>query len=107
MNITKRKVVDSVLKNHKPFFVNIGADRDISLQTRQLFVHFRPVKFCSRDRAPPNKTGIHDAVIKSYSESRFQLFRFNRLLVISKSIVIYQNSRKKQRFYALARSPNK
>ena len=54
MNITKRKPVDSVLKNHKPFFINIGNYRDISVQNRPLSAHFWPVKFWSRDRAPPN-----------------------------------------------------
>ena len=54
MNITKKKAVDSVLKNHKPFFINIGDYRDISVQNRPLLAHFRPVKFWSRDRAPPN-----------------------------------------------------
>ena len=53
-NITKRTVADGVLKNHKPFFINIGNYRDISLQIRQLFAHLRPVKYWSRDRAPPN-----------------------------------------------------
>ena len=48
--MTKRKVVDSVLKNHKPFFINIGNYRDISVQIRQLFANFRSVKFWSRDR---------------------------------------------------------
>ena len=52
MNITKRKVIDSVLKNHKPFFIKIGIYRDISVQVRQLFAHFRPVKFWLRDLVP-------------------------------------------------------
>ena len=43
------KVVDSILKNHKPFFINIGNYRDISVQIRQVSAHFRPVKFWSRD----------------------------------------------------------
>ena len=50
----QRKVVDSVLKNHKPFFTKTGNYRDISVQTRQVFAHFRSVKFWSRDRAPPH-----------------------------------------------------
>ena len=41
----QKKVVDCVLKNHEPFFMNIGIYRDISIQIRQLFVHFRPVTF--------------------------------------------------------------
>ena len=31
-----KKMVDSVLKNHKPFFINISNYRDISVQIRQL-----------------------------------------------------------------------
>ena len=53
-SITKRKVVDSVFKNHKPFFINIGNYRDISVQIRQLFADFGSVKFWSRDRETPN-----------------------------------------------------
>ena len=45
MNIPKRKAVDSELKNHKPFFINIGNYRDISVQNRPLSAHFWPVKF--------------------------------------------------------------
>ena len=41
----QKKLVYSVLKNHKPFFINIGNYRDMSVQTRQLFAYFRPVKF--------------------------------------------------------------
>ena len=54
MNVTKRKAVDSVLQNHKPFFINIGITRDISIQNRPLSAHFWPVKFWSRDWAPPS-----------------------------------------------------
>ena len=54
MNITKTKVFDSVFKNHKPISINIGNYRDISVQIRPLFAHFRPVKFWSLDRPPPN-----------------------------------------------------
>ena len=61
MNITKRKVVDSVLKNHKPFLINIGNYRDILVQIRQLFAHFWPVKFWSHDRMPPNSVCIKRA----------------------------------------------
>ena len=32
MNITIRKVVDNVVKNYNPFFINIGTDRDILVQ---------------------------------------------------------------------------
>ena len=39
----QKKVVDTVLKNRKPLFINIGNYRDISDQIRQLFAHFRPV----------------------------------------------------------------
>ena len=46
MNITKRKAVDSVLKNHKSFSINIGIYRDISVLNRPLSAHFRPVTFC-------------------------------------------------------------
>ena len=38
-------MVNSVLKIYKPFFFNIGNYRDISVQIRQVFAHFRPVKF--------------------------------------------------------------
>ena len=54
MNITKRKPVDSVLKNHKPFFINIGKYRDILVQNHSLSAHFWAVKFWSRDWVPPN-----------------------------------------------------
>ena len=54
MNITK-KVFDSVLKNYKPFFINIGNYRNILIQIRQIFAHFRPVKFWSRDGAPQTR----------------------------------------------------
>ena len=46
-------MVNNVLKNHKSFFMIIGNHRDISVQIRQLFDHFRSVTFWSRDRAPP------------------------------------------------------
>ena len=59
--MTKRKVVDIVHKNHKPYFLNIGNHRDISVQTRQLFARFWPVTFWSRDRTLPN------SVCKNYS----------------------------------------
>ena len=39
--------------------------------------------------------GTHDAFINSYDESKFQLSRFYRFLVMSKSIFICQNSRTK------------
>ena len=136
-----------MLKNYKPFFINISYYRDISVQIRQLFAHFRPVKFWSRNRAPPSlvcikqlqalwivfkfqlctsdgfwvigelinfldkncrfmffasqltvtwlkipKIAIHDAFINFYAESKFQLSGFYRLLVISKPILICQNS---------------
>ena len=55
MNITLRKVVGSMFKNHKPFFINIGNHRDMSVQTRQHFAHFCPVKFWSRDRVPQTR----------------------------------------------------
>ena len=41
------------------------------------------------------KIGTQDAFTNCYNESKFQLSRFNRLLVISKSILICQNSRTK------------
>ena len=53
-NIPKRKAVDSVLKNHKPFFIHIGNYRVTSVQNHPLFAHFWPVKFWSRDWALPN-----------------------------------------------------
>ena len=54
MNITNGKAGDSVLKNYKPFFINIGNYRDISVQNRLLSAHFGPEKFWSRNWAPPN-----------------------------------------------------
>ena len=45
MNRTKRKAVYSVLKTHKPFFINIGNYWDILVQNRPLSAHFWPVKF--------------------------------------------------------------
>ena len=54
----KRKVADSVLKNLIPFFIDIGNLRDILVQTRQLFDHFRHVKFWLRDHPPPNSVCI-------------------------------------------------
>ena len=59
MNITKKKVVDSVLKKQKNIFFNISNYQDISVQTRQLFANFPPVKFCLHDRAAPNSVGIN------------------------------------------------
>ena len=40
--------------------------------------------------------GPHDAFINFHVKSKFQLSRFYRLLVVSKSILICQNSRTKQ-----------
>ena len=57
MKITKRKVVESVLKNHKSFSIKIDIYRDISVQNRPLSAHFRPVTFWSSDRVPPNSVG--------------------------------------------------
>ena len=58
MKITKRKVVNSVCKIHKQFFINISTYRDLSVYIRPLFIDFRPVKFRLRDRAPPNSMCI-------------------------------------------------
>ena len=41
----QKRVVESVLKNYKPFFINIGNYRDISIQIPQLLAHFRLVTF--------------------------------------------------------------
>ena len=41
------------------------------------------------------KIGTHGAFINSHVESKFQLSKFKRLLVMSKSILICQNSRTK------------
>ena len=38
--ITKTKVVDSALKNQKPFFINIGNYRNISVQNLSTFCQF-------------------------------------------------------------------
>ena len=61
MNMTKHEVVDSVLKNHKPFLINIGNYRDILVQIHPPFAHFWLVKFWSRDRMPPNSICIKRA----------------------------------------------
>ena len=47
----------------------------------------------SRDLGSPKLA--HDAFINSYLKSKFQLSGFYRLLVISKSILIYKNLRTK------------
>ena len=47
-----------MLKNYQPFFINIGNYQVILVQTRQLFAHFRPAKYWSRDRAPSNSICI-------------------------------------------------
>ena len=57
------QVVVNEHKNHKPFFINIGIYRDLSVQIRQLFDHFRPVKYWSRDRA------LQNSVCKKHSEA--------------------------------------
>ena len=60
----------------------------------------------TRPRIP--KLGTHEAFINCYVESKIQLSKFNRLLVVSKSILIYQNSRTKTKVQcALGRSPIK
>ena len=59
MNIARRKGINHVFKNHKPFVINIRTYRDItSVYIRPLFAHFRPVIFRSRDHAPPNSVRI-------------------------------------------------
>ena len=82
MNITKIKAVDSVLKSHKPFFINIGNYRDISVQNRPLSAHFWPVKFWSRDWTPP-KLGLHKAYISTHIVSKFQLCTSSGFGIIS------------------------
>ena len=52
MNVTKRKAVDRVLKNHKLFFIRVDIYRDVLIQNRPLSAHFRPITFWSRDRVP-------------------------------------------------------
>ena len=47
----------SKIKNHFTT-ISVVNIRDISVQTRQLFAHFWPVKFWSHDRAPPNSVCI-------------------------------------------------
>ena len=47
----------------------------------------------ARPRIP--KIGTRDTFLKSYVESEFQLSRFNHLLVMGKSILIWQNLRTK------------
>ena len=58
VNEHNQKVVNSVFKDYKPVFINGGAYRDISIQIRPLFADFRPVKFRSCDRTPPNLVPI-------------------------------------------------
>ena len=48
-------MVDSVFKNYKPFFINIGNDRDISPRICELFIHFWPVKFVHVTGSPKNR----------------------------------------------------
>ena len=79
-----------MLKNHKPFFINIGNFRDISVQTRQLFSHFRPVKFCSRDRVPPISI-LHKAIIITHIAPKFQLCTSNGFGIICELITSSQN----------------
>ena len=63
--MTKRKVVDSMLKKHQQFLINIGNYRDKSIQTPQLFEHFRCVNFWSRDRAPSNSVCIKHSLVST------------------------------------------
>ena len=58
MNSTKRKVVDSVFKNHKLCFIDIGTYRVIPVQICSLCVDFWPPKLWSRIRAPQNSVRI-------------------------------------------------
>ena len=44
--MTKKKVVDSVFKNQKTFFIKIGNYQDISVHIPSLFANFWSVKFC-------------------------------------------------------------
>ena len=78
MNITKRKAVDSVLKNHKPFFINIGNYRDILVQNSTLSAHFWPVKFWSSNGAPPKLVCIKHLLAHTLSPN----FRFARQVVL-------------------------
>ena len=52
-----------MLKIHKSFFINIGIYRDILVQNRQLFAHFRTVTFWSRDRALSNSVCIKHLLV--------------------------------------------
>ena len=54
MSTTKTKVVDTVLKNHKPFLINIGDYQDVLVQTRRLFRYFWLAKFASYNQASSN-----------------------------------------------------
>ena len=80
MNITKRKAVDSVLKNHKPFFINISNYRDISVQNRPLSAHFWLVNF---GRATALKLGLRKAFISIHIVSEFQLSTSSGFGIIS------------------------
>ena len=53
------------------------------------------------------KIATHDALINFHDESKFQLSRFYRLQIMSKSILFCQNLRTETKvIYALTRSPN-
>ena len=74
-----------MLKNFKPFFINIGNYDDISVQIRQLFVHFRSVKFWSCNRAPQNLVCIK-AIISNHILFKFQLCTSSGFEVIGELI---------------------
>ena len=58
MNMTMRKTVSSVFKNHKIFVINMGSYRDVPVQNCPLLADFWPLKSQSRDWAPSNLVGI-------------------------------------------------
>ena len=89
MNITKRKVVDRVLKNHKPFFINIGTYRNIPVQICPLFAAFRILKLRSRDRAYPNSVYSNKDSISIYVVSKIPPFHVQRILGNTQKIAIF------------------
>ena len=58
VNKNNQKVVNSVHKNNKPFLSILIITEIYRLNFDQLFAHFRPVKFWSCDRVPPNSVYI-------------------------------------------------
>ena len=82
MNTTKRKVVDSAVKNHKPFFINIGTYGDLPDQICPLFANLRLPKLQLRDRAFPNSVRIKP----SFAPMLCPNFSFPRLVAFIQGV---------------------